>query len=273
MPTLRTRTYAAVRQIETAAHKAAAAAKKEGKSEKTFARKLCEVYSRGTLGVEEFAQLSDCTGHGQQYIMYLREVRSGEKVSVAFVAVDTATGDVVYDAFEDNVGRSKLESRLSHLGPVEIVMTESVSKATEQMIALVRTRAPKGSVAFRLERRQDAPTNPHDALRLVQAFYNKESKIEPPKLEIADEVPKRIHSLQCNVSRTGACRRINAVAGKRRAQRQRGPKQRGRAPHAAGSGDLLPRDCDRGAPRVRAARRSPSHFELLALYLGAAHAP
>ena len=45
-----------------------------------------------------------------------------------------ATGDVVYDEFDDSFLRSEFETRLSHIHPSEIIIPESLSGPTEKIL-------------------------------------------------------------------------------------------------------------------------------------------
>ena len=45
-----------------------------------------------------------------------------------------STGDIIHDCFEDNSSQSELETRLAHIQPVEILMSQNVSEATEKLV-------------------------------------------------------------------------------------------------------------------------------------------
>ncbi|KAJ8303888.1 hypothetical protein KUTeg_017471 [Tegillarca granosa] len=49
-------------------------------------------------------------------------------------AIQPATGDVIYDCFEDNEMRSELETRISHIQPVEMIIPHSLTEKTERLI-------------------------------------------------------------------------------------------------------------------------------------------
>ena len=49
-------------------------------------------------------------------------------------AVQPSTGDIIHDCFEDNSSRSELETRLAHIQPVEILLSQNVSEATMRLV-------------------------------------------------------------------------------------------------------------------------------------------
>ena len=49
-------------------------------------------------------------------------LHSAQRVQISFIAVDPSTGDVVYDSFADDLIRLELETRLTQLQPVEILL-------------------------------------------------------------------------------------------------------------------------------------------------------
>lgn len=108
-----------VRQLETAALKAA------GDNRNTpFIRKLTNLYTKGTYidDVEGLEGNIDGPSGGAPatgYLLCITETNAkgwgtDEKVHVGIVAVQPATGDVIYDDFEDGFMRSEIESRLLH---------------------------------------------------------------------------------------------------------------------------------------------------------------
>lgn len=147
-----------VRQVETAALKRAS-----DKSSGPFERKLCEVYSRGTLVADGNIDSRGAYGGGTDassaaaFIVAIYEERSCDSVQVsslgmglaeqktsmsrnsprtALVAVDTGTGEIIFDVFDDDVMRSALETRLMSIEPVEVVADmQSLSKRSERTIA------------------------------------------------------------------------------------------------------------------------------------------
>jgi DNA mismatch repair protein MSH3 len=129
-----------VRQLETAALKAVGDNKNA-----PFVRKLTNLYTKGTYiddiaGIEEDARSnpgpqSPSTG----FLLCMTEVNvkgygNDEKVHVGLVAVQPATGDVVYDDFEDGFMRGEIETRLLHIAPCEFLIVGELSKATEKLV-------------------------------------------------------------------------------------------------------------------------------------------
>lgn len=126
-----------VRQMETAALKAA------GDNRNTpFVRKLTNLYTKGTYidDVEEgpgqdMTAATSATG----YLLCVTETNAkgwgnDEKVHVGMVAVQPATGDIIYDDFEDGFMRSEIETRLLHLAPCEFLVVGDLSKASDKIV-------------------------------------------------------------------------------------------------------------------------------------------
>lgn len=103
-----------VRQMETAALKAVS-----NNKSKAFERSLCEVYTKATIPVEDVDILGlqhSSSPNTAVYLLAVCENLAGREadadVLVGMMAVDTASGDMVYDEFRDNSLRTELESRL-----------------------------------------------------------------------------------------------------------------------------------------------------------------
>eukprot|EP00736_Rhodelphis_marinus_P005618 Rmarinus@m.26545 len=175
-----------VRQTETAALKAVS----ENKS-KTFSRRLTDLYTKGTLVEENLNALASSfsartvyaaggkpstpgdseptqsSSGDANFLMCLWEESYGnsdrkgkkqatssntERVKLSFVAVDTSTGDLVYDDFEDtSAARTDLETRVMHIRPSELLLPSDMTHATERFLKLVSGGTTDGS-AVRLER-------------------------------------------------------------------------------------------------------------------------
>ncbi|KAL1895856.1 Mismatch repair protein msh3 [Sporothrix stenoceras] len=126
-----------VRQMETAA------LKKVGDNRNApFVRQLTSVYTKGTyideasLG-EEATTTTATTSAG--YLLCLTEKSAGgigtdEKVNVGLLAVQPATGDILYDSFEDGFMRNEIETRLLHIAPCELLLVGDLSRATEKLV-------------------------------------------------------------------------------------------------------------------------------------------
>lgn len=130
-----------VRQLETAALKAAG-----DNRNAPFVRKLTNLYTKGTYvdDVEsmedpEAGQLPISASTSTGFLLCMTETNAkgwgnDEKVQVGIVAVQPATGDIVYDEFEDGFMRSEIETRLLHLAPCEFLLVGEMSKATDKLV-------------------------------------------------------------------------------------------------------------------------------------------
>ncbi|KAF2281000.1 DNA mismatch repair protein MSH3 [Westerdykella ornata] len=165
-----------VRQIETAALKAA------GDNRNTpFVRKLTNLYTKGTY-VDDVEGL-DSAGPGPDspqntgYLLCLTETNAkgwgtDEKVHVGMVAVQPATGDIIYDDFEDGFMRSDIETRLLHIAPAEFLIVGELSKATEKLVQ--HLSASKTNVfgdKCRVERVEKPKTMASQAYSHISNFY------------------------------------------------------------------------------------------------------
>ena len=126
-----------VRQIETAA------LKKAGDNRNApFVRKLTNVYTKGTY-IDENGEL-DSSGDDNGtpsggYLLCLTESPAkgsgtDEKVDVGIIAVQPATGDIIYDCFEDGFMRREIETRLLHISPCEFLIVGELTKATDKLV-------------------------------------------------------------------------------------------------------------------------------------------
>ncbi|KAF2737863.1 DNA mismatch repair protein MSH3 [Polyplosphaeria fusca] len=128
-----------VRQVETAALKAVGDNKNA-----PFTRKLTNLYTKGTYvddveGLDAPAGASDTAAQSTGYLLCLTETNAkgwgtDEKVQVGLVAVQPATGDIIYDDFEDGFMRSDIETRLLHIAPAEFLIVGDLSRATEKLV-------------------------------------------------------------------------------------------------------------------------------------------
>lgn len=129
-----------VRQIETAA------LKKVGDNRNApFVRKLTNLYTKGTYIDEngengELDQQQPDGAAGGGYLLCLTETKAkgwgtDEKVDVGIIAVQPATGDIIYDSFEDGFMRSEIETRLLHISPCEFLIVGELTKGTEKLVS------------------------------------------------------------------------------------------------------------------------------------------
>ena len=146
-------------QTETAALKAVSSTKSG-----PFSRKLTALYTRSTF-IDDVPDDDEGPGLPNRagYLLALAETplgADGDRVELAVVGVQPATGDVVYDQFHDGVFRSELETRLAHLQPTELLRPPSLSKPTERLLAhwAGRAAAYAGGDGPRVERlKRDHP--------------------------------------------------------------------------------------------------------------------
>jgi DNA mismatch repair protein MSH3 len=166
-----------VRQLETAALKAA------GDNRNTpFVRKLTNLYTKGTYvddveGLDAPTEGSSAGAQATGYLLCITETNAkgwgtDEKVQVGLVAVQPATGDIIYDDFEDGFMRSEIETRLLHIAPAEFLVIGDLSKASDKLIQ--HLSASKTNVfgdRSRVERVEKPKTMAAQAYSHISNFY------------------------------------------------------------------------------------------------------
>ncbi|KAH9860705.1 Mismatch repair protein msh3 [Plenodomus biglobosus] len=166
-----------VRQLETAALKAV------GNNRNTpFVRKLTNLYTKGTYvddveGLETPTAGSGASAQSTGYLLCITETNAkgwsnDEKVQVGMVAVQPATGDIIYDDFEDGFMRSEIETRMLHIAPAEFLVVGDLSKATDKLIH--HLSASKTNVfgdRSRVERVEKPKTMAAQAYSHISNFY------------------------------------------------------------------------------------------------------
>ncbi|XP_076352753.1 DNA mismatch repair protein Msh3-like [Tachypleus tridentatus] len=134
-----------VKQIETAALKAAGSNKNN-----VFRRKLTALYTKSTMIGEDICPTSSSVNNeedekvldfvGDSVSGFLTAVcETAEKkgnVMIGVMAVQPATGDVLYSSFHDSNTRSELESCLIHIHPIEVILPETL--LSPQTVNLVK---------------------------------------------------------------------------------------------------------------------------------------
>ncbi|KAL2157037.1 hypothetical protein VTH06DRAFT_7941 [Thermothelomyces fergusii] len=184
-----------VRQLETAA------LKKAGDNRNApFVRKLTNVYTKGTY-IDETGEL-DQAGEGTGapaggYLLCLTEspakgLGADEKVHIGIVAVQPATGDIIYDDFEDGFMRREIETRLLHISPCELLIVGELSKATDK---LVQHLSGSSTNVFgdrtRVERIPKSKTAAAESYSHVTQFYAGKAKDEDKRsAAILDKILK-----------------------------------------------------------------------------------
>ena len=172
-----------VRQLETAALKAVG-----DNRNAPFVRKLTNLYTKGTY-IDDIEGLEEDTGTpppqspSTGFLLCLTEVNSkgygnDEKVHVGIVAVQPATGDIVYDDFEDAFMRTEIETRLLHIAPCEFLMVGELSKATEKLVLhLSGSKTNVFGDKIRVERVPKHKTMAAEAHNHVSNFYAGKLKV------------------------------------------------------------------------------------------------
>ncbi|KAJ5291858.1 hypothetical protein N7478_001109 [Penicillium angulare] len=166
-----------VRQIETAALKAAG-----DNRNAPFVRKLTNLYTKGTYiddveGLEGSVPAAGNSSPATGYMLCITEANAkgmgnDERVNVGIVAVQPATGDVIYDDFEDGFMRSEIETRLLHIAPCEIVIVGEMSRASEKLVQhLSGSKTNVFGDAVRVERASKKKTAAAEAHSHVSTFY------------------------------------------------------------------------------------------------------
>lgn len=174
-----------VRQLETAALKAA------GDNRNTpFVRRLTNLYTKGTYvdDVEGLAgpsgsETSSASVPATGYLLCITESNTkgwgtDEKVNAGILAVQPATGDVIYDDFEDGFMRTEIETRLLHIAPCEILIVGNLSKSTEKLVQ--HLSGSKNNIfgsKVRLERIEKSKTMVAHAYTHVSNFYAEKLKV------------------------------------------------------------------------------------------------
>ncbi|KAL6067844.1 Mismatch repair protein msh3 [Balamuthia mandrillaris] len=155
-----------VNQLETAAIKAAGSASKSG----PFKRALTALYTKATFIPDDIdSSLGDSASPNLLLCLYER-APSSERVHFGLVAIQLATGYVVYDDFDDDFTREALETRLAHLQPSELVLPQTLSAPSMKLIHRVSS-----SHAMRIERIDDSRWDYNSALLHLTEFFNSSS--------------------------------------------------------------------------------------------------
>ncbi|KAL0079767.1 DNA mismatch repair protein msh3 [Phycomyces blakesleeanus] len=158
-------------QTETAALKSAGPNKSA-----PFQRELKQLYTKSTF-FDGFGVDQDENGSGpshSNYLMTIIEENRG-KNKTSELAVNPATGDVIYDVFEDGFMRSELETRMLHIEPCELLLPFKLSKPTEKIIGMVtspKTTSPKERARIeRIPENETISTDYNTALSFLTEFY------------------------------------------------------------------------------------------------------
>ena len=180
-----------VKQLETAALKAVS-----DNRNAPFVRKLTNVYTKGTYvddteGLETPLAAPADGAPATGYLLCLTEsnARGGgndEKVHVGIVAVQPATGSIIYDEFEDGFMRSEIETRLLHIAPCEYLIVGELSSATNKLIKhLSGSKSNVFGDQARVERVEKPQTMAAQAYSHISNFYA--DKMQPSGDNTEDE--------------------------------------------------------------------------------------
>lgn len=195
-----------VRQLETAA------LKKAGDNRNApFVRKLTNLYTKATYiddveGLEGASSNTNSNSPATGYILCLTETNAkgwgtDEKVHIGIVAVQPATGDIIYDEFEDGFMRSEIETRLLHIAPCEFLIVGDVSKATEKIVEhLSGSKRNVFGDQARVERVEKSKTMAAQAYSHISNFYADKMKSGEEDSESAAVVLDKVHALSEHVT-------------------------------------------------------------------------
>lgn len=101
-----------------------------------------------------------------------------ERVQVGIVAVQPATGDIIYDEFEDGFMRGEIETRLLHIAPCEFLIVGDLSRATEKLVEhLSGSKTNVFGDKVRVERTSRSKTAAAEAHSHVSSFYAGKMKV------------------------------------------------------------------------------------------------
>lgn len=197
-----------VRQLETAALKAVG-----DNRNAPFVRKLTNVYTKGTYiddveGLEGPVAAPTSAAPATGYLLCLTETNAkgwsnDEKVHVGTVAVQPATGDIIYDDFEDGFMRSEVETRLLHIAPCEFLVVGSLSKATEKLVQhLSGSKTNVFGDQARVERVEKPKAMAAQAYSHISNFYADKMKSDGSgaDTENASHVLDKVHQLSEHVT-------------------------------------------------------------------------
>ncbi|KAI9840593.1 MAG: Mismatch repair protein msh3 [Thelocarpon superellum] len=194
-----------VRQLETAALKAAG-----DNRNAPFVRKLTNVYTKGTYiddvdGLESSTDGPSGGAPASGYLLCITETNAkgwgtDEKVQVGIVAVQPATGDVIYDDFEDGFMRSEIETRLLHIAPCELVIVGELSKATEKLLHHLSGSTTVFGEKIRIERMEKSKTASAQSYNHIATFYAEKLKGAKTADETASNLLERVLKLSDQVT-------------------------------------------------------------------------
>lgn len=159
---------AVAKQLETSALKA------QGDNKRgPFRREVTDTYTKGTM-VEELTSSSVVCGH-------LLALKQAGKSRFVMVAVQPATGDAVYDSFEDSSTAMELETRLLHIQPSEILVIGNLEPIAMRMVDSLNIRIAHGLEKNKYDEK-DAPINIKEDEHLLTCYSVLKSYLSEFKL-------------------------------------------------------------------------------------------
>ncbi|KAK6179331.1 hypothetical protein SNE40_011718 [Patella caerulea] len=96
--------------------------------------------------------------------------------NIAIVAIDPATGDVVYDSFIDNEMRGELETRITHINPVELLLPQTLSTSTYRLIEDVVALSSTDDDRIRIEKLNDENFTPEKSQQIIPEFLKNDNQ-------------------------------------------------------------------------------------------------
>ncbi|OCL15330.1 DNA mismatch repair protein MSH3 [Glonium stellatum] len=195
-----------VRQVETAALKAAG----DNRSG-PFVRKLTNLYTKATYVDDVEGLEGPITGPSggapaTGYMLCLTESNAkgwgtDEKVNVGLVAVQPATGDIIYDDFEDGFMRSEIETRLLHIAPCEFLIVGDLSKATDKLVQhLSGSKTNVFGDKARVERADKPKTMAAQSYSHISNFYADKMESDAANSDNQGAILDEVHQLSENVT-------------------------------------------------------------------------
>eukprot|EP00041_Stephanoeca_diplocostata_P035824 m.1278691 g.1278691 ORF g.1278691 m.1278691 type:complete len:231 (-) comp24765_c0_seq10:2418-3110(-) len=108
------------------------------------------MYTRSTMVGEELNNSDDAFATAElgssSYLMCIAEhsaafpTTNHRKTKISIVAVSLATGEIVFDEFEDDTDRSNLATRVTHIQPAEVLVSVDVSARTRGFLKHLAVR-------------------------------------------------------------------------------------------------------------------------------------
>ncbi|CAH2350823.1 DNA mismatch repair protein Msh3p [[Candida] railenensis] len=144
-----------IKQTETAAVKSV-----DGNKNSLFERKITAIYTKATYMDDELLAIGNIEGSNSSLSSsergkYIFCIDESSPDTLSFVAVSPATGEIVYETFQDDNSKSELETRLSYLSPSEILVVSNDGELTKEVSKVLKvTSQSSNSKITSLKRRE-----------------------------------------------------------------------------------------------------------------------